>query len=504
MKTVGNTKTICHLCFQEGKINKIDAQLIEDEKKIWMIKRCPIHGTFKEIYFNDVNVYNNWMIHKVTEFPLMRIKTSLFSPSLYESHLSPPVLINLVVTNRRNYLFPKYPLNPIESGHVYEPSLNHLREMMISAKGESRPGSYAIQIMGGEPTLRDDLFDILQISKKIGFAHIQIQTNGITFADNIEYCNRLKEGGMNSIYLEFNGITHETNPLLSLQLKALENLKLANINVVLVSMLGNGKNVQESGKIIRFALNNLDAIRGVHFVPMTFPIPDLYKNENIPNHQRVDFIQFISNIEQEFGGLISRYDFYPIPIIDPLSQLVEMIAREPQVRFVAHPCCGASTFLYLKNGKPLPVTRFMNVETIIKFINQQKKKKGPLRKLRIAGALVRSIDTFIENEKAPEGFDLRRIIKDVVIGGERYAIRGFHNKTLFIGSMWYQDAWNLDIDRLQQCIIHYMTPEGIVPSCIYNGLGYGQKIEQKYSISIEEWEKKTSKQIKNDFLTGAS
>jgi uncharacterized radical SAM superfamily Fe-S cluster-containing enzyme len=500
MKMVENTESVCPLCFQEGKINKINAQLIEDEKKIWMLKKCPTHGSFRELYFNDEDVYNKLMTHKVTGPPVPEIKTSLFDdPPLYAVHLSQPVLTNLVVTNRSNQYCTDCSMNAVDAGYVYEPSIEQLTKLMRQSKGGTPPGSYAIQITGGEPTLREDLFEILGNAKKIGFSHIQVQTNGLKLAENIEYCKRLKNSGIDTVYMRFDGVTHETNPLISFHIKALENLRNVNMNVVLVPILIGGKNVYESGKIVRFALDNINVVRGVHFLPLTFSRQVAKIDSDERSRQRVDFIQMIAGIEQEFTGMISRDDFYPISLIDPLSQLVEMITREPQVRFTAHPCCGESTFLYLKEGKPLPITRFLNAETIIQFINDQKKKKGPLRKFRIAGALVKNIDSFIENEKAPYGFDLRRMVKDIVIGGDRYAMREFHHKTLLVGSMWYQDVWNLDIDRLKRCVVHYTTPEGIIPYCSYDGLGYGEKIQKRYSISIEEWEKKTGRQLEDDF-----
>ena len=77
-------------------------------------------------------------------------------------------------------------------------------------------------------------------------------------------------------------------------------------------------------------------------------------------------------------------------------------------------------------------------------------------------------------------------------------MREFYHKTLFIGSMWYQDVWNLDIEQLQRCIIHYTTPEGIVPYCSYHGLRYGEKILKKYSIPVKEWEEKTGRRLEDD------
>jgi hypothetical protein len=64
--------------------------------------------------------------------------------------------------------------------------------------------------------------------------------------------------------------------------------------------------------------------------------------------------------------------------------------------------------------------------------------------------------------------------------------------------MGFQDLWNLDIDRLKRCVIHYSTFEGIVPFCTYHGLGYGEKILEKHSVSVQEWEKKTGHSLKTD------
>jgi len=64
--------------------------------------------------------------------------------------------------------------------------------------------------------------------------------------------------------------------------------------------------------------------------------------------------------------------------------------------------------------------------------------------------------------------------------------------------MWFQDSFNLNMDRLKRCVIHYTTEEGMIPFCSYNGLGYGEKIRKKYSLSQEEWEKRTGKKIKDD------
>ena len=44
-----------------------------------------------------------------------------------------------------------------------------------------------------------------------------------------------------------------------------------------------------------------------------------------------------------------------------------------------------------------------------------------------------------------------------------------HNNTLAISGMLFQDAWNLDLDRLRRChICEVDSRYGMVPFCAYN------------------------------------
>jgi hypothetical protein len=493
-------ESVCPTCYTEGKIQKISGSIVEEDGKVWIIKKCQKHGSFKEIYFGDVDLYKRWMTYKVTGDPVAEIKKSLFNdPPLYEEHTSQTMLTNLIVTNRCNLKCPSWFMDARTAGYVYEPTVDQLRELMKQTRDEKPVGSNALQIIGGEPTLRDDLFDIIRLAKGVGFKHVQLHTNGLKLAESVDYCQRLKDEQVNTIYLSINGVTEQTNPLIEQNKKALENLKKVNLNVVLVPILIGRKNIHEAGKIVRFAIDNIDVVRGVHFLPISFSGRATKLHNDEWKSKRVDYSQILEFIEHEFTGMISRNDFYPVSFIYPIYKLIETMTREPQIQFTAHPGCGGSTFIFVDEGRPIPITQFVDVEADMKFLNQLSKIKGPLRKLRIGAAFIRNINTFVDYEKAPHGYDSKQIFKDATILGSQYALREFRHKTLFVGFMWYQDPWNLNIDRLQRCVIHCSTFEGIVPLCSYLGLGYGEKIHKKYSISVEEWEKKTGRTLQDDY-----
>jgi len=499
MKELEKTSSVCPACYQEGKINKIDAKIVEEDGKVYITKKCDKHGEFKDIYFGDAKLYKKWIKYKVTGIDSPDVKTKVYDePALYDMHKSQSVLTNLLITNRCDLRCSYCFMNAGASGRVYEPSLEELKELMLLARNERPMGSKAIQITGGEPTIREDLLDIVNAASELGFTHIQVNTNGIKLADSVEYCQQLKDANVNTIYMSFDGVTKKTNPWIYKNRKAIENLREANLKCVLVPCLIGDKNVQDTGKIIRYALENMDIIRGVNFQPISFCGRVTKLKDEKREKQRVDYVRMMAEIEREFGGDISRDDFYPVPFVFPISKLIEMLKGETQVEFTAHPGCGGATYLFYEKGKVIPVTRFIDVEGLLKFIDKESEIKGPLKKLRIASAFLKHIDDFVDYEKAPEGFDLKKLLKDAAIGGSYDSLRGFHYKSLFIGSMWFQDAFNLNVERLERCVIHYATEEGIVPFCAYNGLGIGDKIREKHSLSIKEWEEKTGKKMKDD------
>jgi uncharacterized radical SAM superfamily Fe-S cluster-containing enzyme len=68
------------------------------------------------------------------------------------------------------------------------------------------PHPICIQISGGEPTIRDDLPEIVRLGKNMGIDYIELNTNGVRLGEDIEFLKSIKEAGVESLYFSFYGL----------------------------------------------------------------------------------------------------------------------------------------------------------------------------------------------------------------------------------------------------------------------------------------------------------
>jgi len=90
---------------------------------------------------------------------------------------------------------------------------------------------------------------------------------------------------------------------------------------------------------------------------------------------------------------------------------------------------------------------------------------------------------------------IRKLLGNVLTKGSYEALGEFMHHIVMIGIMHFQDLWNIDLERIQRCAIHYATPDGKIRSfCTYNSL-YRYNTEKKFAIPINEWITKTEKKL---------
>jgi uncharacterized radical SAM superfamily Fe-S cluster-containing enzyme len=106
--------------------------------------------------------------------------------------------------------------------------------------------------------------------------------------------------------------------------------------------------------------------------------------------------------------------------------------------------------------------------------------RSMLGKLKMKGIILKELPKFIDETRAPDDLNLTELILSVFIKGTRDSLVEFHTKSFFLGIMHFQDLYNMDLDKLERCGIHYALPDGrIIPFCSYNTV---HRFDQKIKI----------------------
>lgn len=503
MVILKRTQSVCPECY-----DVLSAFIVEEKGKVYLVKECPKHGPFREIYWSDAKLYK-WadsFLHNGNgiENPAIK-KNKPVCPKdcgLCKSHLSGTCLANLFVTNRCDmrcfYCF----ANVGKAGKVFEPTMKELDFMLKALRNEKPVATKAIQITGGEPTMRKDLIGIIKLCKKRGFTHIQVNSNGINLGFDPSLAKKIRAAGCNTVYLSFDSLVAKMKGGgTEYTMKAIENCRRAKMGVVLVPCVIGDYNLREVGDIIRFAVKNIDVVRGINFQPVSF-VGNITSAER--KKKRVTIPDLLKAIEKQTYGDITVKDFYPVSSVVSVSHLASALSRKPELEITANPHCGAATYLCIEDGKIIPITKFMNVEKLFDFAEQAAQKiknGGKLTKAKVMLQGYFALKNMLNREKKPKGFELDKILFNVLMSHDYKTLGTFHYKTLFIGTMHFMDAYNYDIERVKRCVIHYVMPDGkIVPFCAFNGLPgqYLMKMQKDYGIPIKEWERKTGKKLNDE------
>jgi uncharacterized radical SAM superfamily Fe-S cluster-containing enzyme len=483
--------SLCPIC-----LRVVIAHLFEEDGAIKLEKECQEHGVFCDIYWSDSDLYKKfnryWYDGKGLDDPKTSVDRDCpFSCGICSGHKTHTLLANIDLTNRCNMSCPVCFANSEVSGRLYEPSLDQIREMMKSLRRKRPVPCIAVQFSGGEPTLRSDLSQIVAMAREMGFSHIQIATNGLRLASSLELCKNLRLSGLQTLYLQFDGVTPEPynilrgGDVLHSKLRAIANCRESGLrSIVLVPTLEKGVNDGQMGDIVRFAAENLDVIRGVNVQPISFAGRI---DQGARNKSRITIPDFLALIEVQTDNEISREDFYPVPFVAPISHLIGLSAGLHQMAFTVHPHCGAATYIFYHQGKFLPINRFLDVEGLFERINEAVANfdGSNLGRIKMNGKILKELPKLIDENGAPDGLNITRLLLDVIKNGTRESLSKFHNRTLFLGAMHFQDLYNFDIERVQRCGIHYATPDGrIIPFCTYNAI-HRQGVEDQFSIAMK-------------------
>ena len=485
---IKKTRSLCPTCN-----SVLGAEIVEEEGKIWLKRTCPEHGEFRNLYWSDPEMYHRFDKYDAVGNGVSNPQNTALPDScptacgLCNNHHSQTLLANIDLTNRCNLNCDFCFANARACGFVYEPGFDEVVDMLKLLRAERPVPAPAVQFSGGEPTMREDLPAIIRMAKELGFPQVQIASNGVTLAKDRDYARLLKDAGLNTVYLHFDGISEKTNPFLKIHLQAIENLKEVKLGVVLVPTVIKGRNDHELGDIIRFAAENISVIRGVNFQPVAFT--GAASDDDIKT-ARITIPEVLEKIETQMPGILKKDDFYPVPCVLPFSDLVEAYTGKPQVRFTAHQHCGTATYVFVQDEGIVAVNKMVNVEAFFETIEKMAetlRKGGTINKYKALLEGVRNMHDSVKKGEQGNTAEFWKIIGKTLIGQNFEALREFHWNALFIGTMHFMDRYNYDLDRVSRCCIHYATPEGkLIPFCTYNsGPVYREQVWKKFAKKQE-------------------
>jgi len=263
-------------------------------------------------------------------------------------------------------------------------------------------------------------------------------------------------------------------------MRVIENCREAGLSSInLVATIVNGVNDNEIGNIIQFCIDHIDVVRGITFQPVS--LCGRISAEEI-NELRITNADVIKEITKQTGGAINIDSaWWPLTSIVALGRIIAYLADVDPIEFTCSPDCGFATYLAVSptTNEMEAITDYFDPLEIIDFSEQfwekiKHKEKSPisiftnllgdfgkpldkglnfLDKTQLRARLLLGI---LQYTKKPG--KLMEMFSRVLLNGDWESISSFTHGTLLISSMHFQDAYNMDLDRVKRCIVHFGVP----------------------------------------------
>lgn len=438
---LSTTESVCPEC-----LARIPAWRVMINNNIYLEKKCPKHGEFRVIVWRGIPAYESWIRPKIPSIPLnpytLVEKGCPFDCGLCPDHRQHTCTALLEVTQRCD-LGCKFCFANSGASHSPDPGLDVIEGWYRRVLDAGGP--YNIQLSGGEPCLRDDLPDIVALGRSMGFDFIQVNTNGLRFARDKGFLKRLCDSGLASVFMQFDGTEDRIHKslrgreLLSSKIAAIENCAEQNLGVVLVPTLVQNINTHNIGAMVLFARDWSPAVRGIHFQPASY----FGRYPQAPDDgDRITIPEVICAIEAQTGELVSRQAFKPSGCENAT-------------------CSFHGNFIVMADGSLKSWTRHQELNSCC--CKPEKADEGAARTREFTARYW----------SHPPSLDIPVInnIEPGLGGWDEFLVRA-QTHALTISGMAFQDAWTLDLERLRDCCIHTVSPDGrIIPFCAFNLTG---------------------------------
>lgn len=413
------TRSVCPQC-----LKNLPARLVKQpDGTVTLERECPDHGFFSQPIWRGLVDFDTWTRNADPLEP----DAGLSCPEncgICAEHEADSCCVLLEVTPRCDlrcrFCFAD------GGAPLPDPSLESMKAAIRDIVAQR--GHPLLQLSGGEPTLRDDLPQLVAYAKEAGCSYVQLNTNGLRLAREPEFARALRDAGLDIVFLQFDGTEDRIyeflrgKPLLEIKKQAISVCADLCLGVTLVPTLVPGVNTEDLGELIAFAVSQVPAVRGIHFQPVSYfgRIPELPREDS-----RYPLDQLMADISRQAG----------IPLDSFLPSRCD------------HPLCGFhGNFLLRPDGSLRPLSS----------LSHSSPSRGCARDNReyVARNWIRPPD------EAPRGDFSEEMDFDTFL----YHLR---QRKLTLSAMAFQDAGNLNIERLHRCSLHVYSGGTVRPFCAH-------------------------------------
>ena len=336
-------------CSKCGK--KVEVKHVQRDGREYLEKLCPDCGSTYVLVSSD-----NAMYARKRNMMRDQVPTGCDLNCLNcHSHRQPNVVF-VETTNRCNMNCPICITNVPSMGFEFEPDMEYFdRIFKFCASFEDPP---SIQLFGGEPTVREDLFEIISLARSYGLT-VRLVTNGLKLADK-DYCDKIMKSGA-SVLISFDGLKRELYEKLrgsaasmDLKLKALENISgHKKGKVILMTVIDKELNGDDMERFLEYCFENSRIVRGIFPMPLT-QVWSESKLDYRPERTTPEDVEKI--VDKAVEG---KVEFVPLGSLE-FKHLAKLFRVNHMPFLGVHPNCESFTLL-VNNGK-----KFVSVNNFLK------------------------------------------------------------------------------------------------------------------------------------------
>lgn len=442
---IEQTTSLCSACFK-----RLDAKIVAENGKIFVLKHCIEHGLQKEIMEEDSEY---WLNRNAYTKPgtCSKIQTERKEHCPFDCGLCPEheqhTCVGLIEVTKDCDL--KCPMCYASSGTGGHLSLEKIQEMLDFFVDSEYGKAEILQISGGEPTMHPDIIEIIKSARSKGVQYVMLNTNGLRIAEDEAFVKELSQfvGGF-EVYFQFDGFDDEVyrrlrgRPLIDVKKKAIEHLTKYHIPITLVSTIERGVNDCEIGKIVEFGIKT-KYIRGINFQPVAF----FGRLPRVDRNNRITLTGVIHEIEKQTNGMIGRRDFIPLPCnVDRV----------------------AITYLYRQGEEFVPLMRELDVKKHLSLIRNTFKFSPEDFLEDVTRSIFRPKETCCDYLSILKQFK-KMIPASFILKSEKEKIEYVSENTFRISVTSFVDAYNFDMKSMKKECVHIITSDlKKIPFSSYN------------------------------------